>query len=105
MNRLDQYPLRSGLSIRNGIMLLAGILIVTAAAVVLLSAGVFNESTTFDLNNLSLAQRYIRQTLPSIPVDGKLVVNVIVLLNMALAFIVLDRAIIKPFFQRRMGAD
>jgi anti-sigma factor RsiW len=105
MSRLDQYPVRPGLSIRHGIMLLVGILVVTATAVVLLSAGVFNDSATFDLNNLSVAQRYIRQTLPSIPVDGKLVVNAIVLLNLALAFVVLDRAILRPLFQRRMGAS
>jgi hypothetical protein len=102
MNRLDEYPVRSGLSIRNGILLLTGIMIVMGIAVLLLSAGVFDQKTTVDLNDFSLAQRYIKQSLPGISINGKWVVNTIVLLNLALAFVVLDRAILKPFFQRRL---
>lgn len=102
MNRLDQYPLRSGLSIRNGILLLAGVLVVTAAAVVLLTTGAFNDTATLDLNNLTVTQQYIRQTLPTVAIDGKLMVNAIVLLNLALALIVLDRAVLRPWFQRRL---
>jgi hypothetical protein len=102
MSRLDQYPSRSGLSIRNAILLLLGIFTVTGMAVMLMSAGVFDETATFDLNNIGLVQRYIKQTLPSIPFDGRLVVNIIILLNLALAFVVLDRAILKPIFQKRM---
>jgi hypothetical protein len=104
MTKLDQYPARTGLSIRKGILLLTGIIVVMALAVMLVSAGVFDETTTYDLNNIGLAQRYIKQTLPSIPVDGKVVVNVIILLNLALAFVVLDRAILKPLFQKRIQA-
>src|SRR4051812_32854336 len=59
MNRLDEYPVRSGLSIRNGILLLTGIIIVMAIAVLLLSAGVFDQQTTFDLGHFGLLQRYI----------------------------------------------
>jgi anti-sigma factor RsiW len=102
MSRLDQYPSRAGLSIRNGILLLSGILAVMAIAVFLLWTGAFDHPSNLDLNNVSLVQRYIKQSLPSIPVDGKIMVNVIVLLNLALALIVLDRAILRPFFQRRM---
>jgi hypothetical protein len=102
MNRLDEYPVRSGLSIRNGILLLTGIMIVMGIAVLLLSAGVFDQKTTVDLNHLDLVQRYIKQTLPGVSINGKWVVNTIVLLNLALAFVVLDRAILKPFFQRRL---
>jgi hypothetical protein len=104
MSRLDQYPARAGLSIRNGIFLLIGSLMVMVIAMLLVSAGVFDETATFDLNNINLAQRYIKQTLPTIPIDGKLMVNAIILLNMALAFVVLDRTILKPFFQKRMHA-
>jgi hypothetical protein len=102
MSRLDQYPSRAGLSIRNGILLLIGIFTVMGMAMMLMSAGVFDETATFDLNNIGLVQRYIKQTLPSIPFDGRLVVNIIILLNLALAFVVLDRAILRPIFQKRM---
>lgn len=105
MTRLDQYPVHNGLSIRNGILLLTGIMAVIASAIALVSAGVFNETTTLDLNHIAWTQRYIKQTLPRIAIDGKLVVNTIILLNMALAFVVLDRAILKPFFQKRIEMD
>lgn len=102
MNRLDQYPARSSVTIRNGILLLTGLLMVMGIAVILLSAGVFDATTTLDLNNSDLIQRYIKQSLPQIPVSGKLIVNTILLLNLALAFVVLDRTILKPYFQRRI---
>jgi hypothetical protein len=105
MNKLDQYPSRAGLSLMNGVFLLSGIFIVLAIALVLLSQGVFDQSTSFDLNNVGLVNQYIKQTLPSIPVNGKLIVNIIVLLNLGLAFIVLDKAILKPLFARRMHAS
>jgi hypothetical protein len=105
MRRLDQNPSRAGLSLLNGVFLLIGIFIVLTIAVVLLSKGVFDQSTSFDLNNVGPVNQYLKQSLPSISINGKLIVNVIVLLNLGLAFIVLDRAILKPLFNRRMQAS
>lgn len=102
MNRLQEYPARSGLSIRNGILLLCGIVMVTGIAVLLLSLGVFDETATLNPNDIKVINQYIKQTLPSIAIDGKMVVNVIVILNLAIMFVVLDRAILKPFFQKRL---
>jgi anti-sigma factor RsiW len=102
MNKLQEYPQRRGLSISNGILLLAGILSVVAVAAVLLSAGMFDQTSTFDLNNLTVAQRYIRQNLPGIPLNGKFIVYTIILLNLALVLVVLGKTILKPFFQRRL---
>ena len=102
MNRLDEYPLRSGLSIRNGIFLLTGIMVVMAIAVLLLSLGVFDQTATLNPNNIGLVNQYIKKTLPSISIDGKMVVNIIVILNLVLIFVVLDRAILKPIFQKRL---
>jgi F0F1-type ATP synthase membrane subunit c/vacuolar-type H+-ATPase subunit K len=102
MGKLDHYKVQHGLSIRNGLFLLAGILAILSVGVTLLSAGVFDQTTTVDLNNVGLAQRFIKQSLPSISIDGKILVNTIILLNLVIAFIVLDRAVLKPFFQRRM---
>jgi hypothetical protein len=102
MNRLDEYPVRRGLSIRNGILLLSGIVIVMAIAVLLLSLGAFDKTTTLNPNNIGVVDQYIDKTLPSISIDGKMVINVIILLNLALIFVVLDRAILKPIFQKRL---
>lgn len=106
MSRLDQYPLaaQKNFSIRNGILLLTGVLVAIGLATLLVSAGVFdNAMTTIDLNQMKLPQGFLYyKSLPSIPFNGKLVVNMIIVLNLGLAWLVLDRAILKPLFQRRM---
>ena len=103
MDKLDQHPLRSGLAIRNSIFLLAGVLVAAGIAVLLLSAGVFDgTNTTINLNQLELPKKYINEPLPSFSLNGKLLVNIIVFLNVAIALIVLDRTVLKPFFQKRM---
>lgn len=102
MGKLDHYQAHRGIPIRNGLFLLAGILVVLSIAVILLSAGVFDQTTTLDLNTMNVAQRFIKQSLPSVSIDGKILVNTIILLNIIIAFLVLDRAVLKPFFQRRM---
>lgn len=103
MERLDQYPAYKGFSIRNGILLLTGVLVVVGLATLLVSTGAFDATSTVDLNQLGLGSRYVTKPLPSISFDGKTVVNIIIVLNLALAFIVLDRAILKPWFNRRMN--
>ncbi|HEY0653978.1 MAG TPA: hypothetical protein VGD65_12655 [Chryseosolibacter sp.] len=102
MSNLQQAPAHRGLSIKNGLLLLAGIIVVMTIAVVLLSAGVFDQTTTVDLNEITVSQKFIKQNLPSFSIDGKILVNAIVLLNVVIAFLVLDRAVLKPFFQRRL---
>ena len=101
MSNLDRYTQQSP-SIRNGLFLLSGILLVLVIAVTLLTIGVFDGAATVDLNQLNLAQEFLKENLPSISIDGKWVINTIILLNLAVAFVVLDRAVLKPFFQRRM---
>ncbi len=103
MSRLDEYPAyTNGLSIRNGIFLLVGVLVAAGIGVFLLSSGLFdNATTTLDFNP-ELTKRYFDQPMPSIPFNGKIVVNALVLLNLGLAWLVLDRAILKPYFQKRM---
>jgi len=106
MNKLDQYPARHGLSVRNGIFLLIGVLITAIIASVLVSAGVFdNTLTNIDLNQVDISKKYIHTPLPSFQYSGKLIVNIIIFLNLGLGWIVLDRVILKPFFQRRMQAS
>ncbi|MBX2965849.1 MAG: hypothetical protein KF845_06865 [Cyclobacteriaceae bacterium] len=101
MNGLNQYPVRSGLPLKNGILLLIGVMIAVGIASFLLAAGVFDASGSIDLNNMVLQNKYIPESLPSIPVNTKLIINIIIMLNIALAFLVLDRAVLKPWFERR----
>ena len=104
MQKLDQYPAKaSGLTLFNGILLLAGILLMTGIAAVLVSSGVFDQARgTIDLNTIEFPRQYLQRTLPTIPIDGKLVVNVIIFLNLGLCWLIFDRAILKPLFKRRM---
>jgi anti-sigma factor RsiW len=102
IRKLQEHPVRTGFSIRSSLFLLLGTVIVMCIAVILLSTGAFDQTTTVDLNSVSVAQKFIKQSLPTISIDGKWLVNGIVLLNLVIAFIVLDRAVLKPFFQRRL---
>ena len=105
MNHLHQYPVQTGFSIRNGILLLMMVLVTIGIATVLVSTGAFDNTTTsIDLNQMEVSKKFIKTPLPSLEFNGKLIVNIIIILNLALAWIVLDRTILKPFFQRRMQA-
>jgi hypothetical protein len=104
MTRLRLEPLRgANFPIRNSILILVGVLMVAIIASVLVPAGVFdNISTTIDLNQVEISKKYVEKTLPSVSIDGKLMVNVIIIINLVLGWLVLDRAILKPIFQRRL---
>jgi hypothetical protein len=103
MTRLDHAPASSIRSIRNGIFLVIGVLITVGISAALISMGTFDSASTLvDLNQLEVTDKLIDQQLPSFTIDGKKLVQGIIVLNLAIAFVVLDRAILKPYFQRRM---
>ena len=102
MSRLDQYPVKSNFTFRNGIILLAGVLVAVGVGSLLVAGGIFDGKNTIDLNQtIGPVNKYIEKPIPTFNFNGKLIVNVIILLNLALAFLVLDRAILKPWFERR----
>jgi hypothetical protein len=101
MDKLHQYPQSAPAPIRNGLLLLAGVLIILAASIISLTAGVF-DNQTINFGQLSIAERYLQRSLPAIALDAKLLVNIILLLNLAIGFVVFDRAVLRPYFQRRL---
>jgi anti-sigma factor RsiW len=101
MSKLDQYPVRSNITFRNGIFLLAGVLVAIGIGSLLVAGGVFDGTSSIDLNQTILSNKYLQKPLPTFNINGKLMVNIIILLNMALALLVLDRTILKPWFERR----
>ena len=106
MSNLSRQPVYNLLSIRNGIFILAGVLITIGIASYLISIGTFDNTTTvIDLNTINIAKKYIDKQLPTLPFDGKIMVNIIIMLNLALVFVVLDRIILKPYFRRRMQSS
>lgn len=106
MQKLDTAPLPtpSRWSIRNAIFLLIGVLTAIGAASLLIASGVFNGSTSISLNDSSLPQKIIQQEIPVLTLSGKLIINIIIMLNIVVGWVLLDRAILRPYFQRRMQA-
>lgn len=103
MTRISQAPQGQAFSIRNSILLLAGVIVVSLIATYLVRVGLFDATAALDApKELGVLSKYIKEPLPSIPVNGKLIVNGIILINLALAFVILDRAVLRPYFERRM---
>jgi anti-sigma factor RsiW len=106
MQKLDTAPAPtpSRWSIRNAIFLLIGVLTAIGAASLLIASGVFDGTTSISLDDSALPQTIIKQNLPALTLHGKLIVNIIIMLNIIVGWILLDRAILRPYFQRRMQA-
>lgn len=93
-----------GLPSRNKMLMLAGILVTIGVAILLLAGGAFESVTTITVDQEILPNNQIREYIPTIPFNGKLVINIVILMNLALAFMILDRAVLKPWFERRRHA-
>lgn len=103
MSKLDHYPRSSVNFSMRSILLLVGVLVAAGIAAGLVSAGVFDSaSTTIDLNQIEISKKYMDRNFPLIAFNGKMIVNIIIILNLGLAWLVLDKAILKPLFQRRL---
>jgi hypothetical protein len=103
MGKLNVRPADHGFSLRNGILLLTGVLVAVGIAVFLVSAGMFDNATgAVDLNQIELSKKYLKTPLPSFEYSGKLIVNFIIFLNLGLAWLILDRVILRPYFERRI---
>lgn len=83
--------------------LLGVIIAVTVIAAVLLGSGVFNDTAHFSLDGLLQKQMLWRPSLPEINVNGRVLISTIIVLNCALILMVFDRAILRPWFNRRMA--
>lgn len=101
MSGLDAKPARSTFSYRQGLLLLIGSVIASGIALALLSAGVFDAPTTPLIVDSPIKYDWLKLPSISIPFNGKVIVNGIIFFNLGLAFILLDRTILRPLFQRR----
>ncbi len=101
LTRLTDRPESATPSIRKNIYLFIGIVVIIILSTLLVAAGVFDGTASINLNDMLVQSKYINQPLPSVQFDGKTVVNVIIILNIIIAFVVLDRTILKPWFESR----
>ncbi|MBN8578597.1 MAG: hypothetical protein J0L66_16760 [Cytophagales bacterium] len=81
-------------------LLLAGSLVASITMLLLLSVGAFNNSTTI------LIDAPVSNTLITLPelsfnLNMRMIVNLIVFVNLILLFFLLDRTILKPYFNQR----
>jgi len=105
MQNLHTVSFPSALSPRNGLLLLVGVMVAAGILVAMISAGIFDHvQGMVSLEQVSPVKKYFQQSIPVISINGKLIINIIVGLNLMLAFLVLDKTVLKPFFQRRAGA-
>jgi anti-sigma factor RsiW len=103
MGKINSSTQGYSFSIRNGLWLLVGVMVVSLVATYLVQAGMFDATGALTApKELGVISEYIRQPLPAIPINGKLIVNSIILINLALGFVILDRAVLRPYFERRM---
>lgn len=86
---------------RNKMLMLAGILVAIGVTILLLAGGAFESVTRITVDQTLIPNEQIREHIPSIPFDGKLIFNIVILMNLGIAFIILDRAVLKPWFSRR----
>jgi hypothetical protein len=101
MRNLDSFTIQS-FSSRNGILLLVGVLVAIGATLFVLQAGVFNGiNGTIAVDSLPLKKEWIKNPLPSIPYNGKMIVNIILIVTAGLSFVLLDRTILRPWFAQR----
>jgi hypothetical protein len=106
MSNLNTSPFSSGLSPKNGLLLLLGVTVAVGMLLVLLNAGIFDQfKGLVALPQTAPAQKYLQQSLPSISINGKLMIKILIGLNLMLAFLVLDKTVLRPFFQKRAGAE
>lgn len=89
---------------KNGLMLLAGVMVASGLLAVMLSAGTFDKFTSLiTVEQVDILKKYQTPSLPSFNLNVKLIMKVLIGVNLVLAFIVLDRTVLRPFFSRREG--
>src|SRR5690606_11882258 len=105
MKRLPAMAPANPLSIRKSVLLLLGILVTAGIAAALAAAGAFDSQTSVNVNELNIANELIQYETSTYIINVNWLVNVIVLVSLAMAFLLLVRAILRPWFGRRMQTD
>ncbi len=101
MSRLHTQPVLTFFSPKNGLLLLLGLIVASGLALMLLSSGTFDQLHTF-LNVGTIPMKNDLIKIPSsLPFDLKWAVKVFLMINLVIAFVLLDRTILRPIFQKR----
>ena len=102
MNNLHRATSQTAVTPKNGLLLLLGILIAIGIGATLVDSGFFNSvNGMLSIKPVDLPSGIKSPGLPSIPFNGKVIVNSLIALNLGLAFLLLDRFVFKPLFHRK----
>ncbi len=102
MQNLSRAPISYYASPKNGLMLLVGVMIASGMLAMVISAGAFDQITgLIAFDQIAPLKKYVTPSLPALHINGKLIMKVLIGINLVLAFLVLDRTILRPLFQRR----
>lgn len=102
MSNLHRVPATNVVTPKNGLLLLCGVLVAIGIGVVMVDAGFFNSlNGILSINQFELPSGSKTPSIPSIPLSGKIIFNGIIALNLGLAFLILDRTILRPYFRNR----
>lgn len=93
--------IRSSLPSRNKMLMLAGILVAVGVTILLVAGGAFESVNSISVDQTLIPNEKIREHIPTIPFNGELIFNIVILMNLTIAFIILDRAVLRPWFNRR----
>lgn len=84
-------------SLRSGVWLLSGVIVAVMLTALWMRTGLFDSSTTFSLQTMKLVQ----QPIPDIPVNSKWIIRVLMMLNLVVGWMVLDRMVLRKIFSSR----
>ncbi|MDZ4716403.1 MAG: hypothetical protein SH819_13145 [Cytophagales bacterium] len=104
MAGLRRKPASVYASPKNGILLILGVLVAAGLLITMVSAGFFDSfNGIISMEQIAPTRKYLQWAAPSIPINAKLIMKTLVGLNLLIAFIVLDRTVLRPYFQRRQS--
>ncbi len=102
MRNLSRGAQLASPSPKTGLMLLAGVMVASALLAMMLSAGTFDQiSGSIAIEQIEPLKKYVTPSIPTLTINGKFVMNILIGVNLVLAFVVLDRTVLRPYFHRR----
>lgn len=110
MNSLHRMPVRAGLSPRNGLLLFCGTMVAIGILSLLLSGGLFDNvggSITFDqipLDKIPGSKEVFDGPVSPISLSGKWMINALMIFILGLGFVLLDRTVLRPWFNNRLNS-
>lgn len=104
MANLHRYPALVKNSPKTGLLLIFGTMVGTLILALLISGGVFDTmNVPVSLDKIPLDRIPATREIFDGPIvfSGKWVMNGLIVLNLAIGFIILDRTVLRPFFSKR----